>query len=543
MKILVTDKIAEGGLELLRAEGWEVCQVGPKDLDAIKAALTDANAWLLRSGTKVTPELLGAAPNLKAVGRAGVGVDNIDLDAATRRGVLVMNTPGGNAVSVAEHTLGLLLALARKIPGATASMQEGKWEKKLFGGTELRGKTLGIVGLGRIGQEVARRAQAFEMQVCAHDPFVAQTLGRDLGVELLPLEDLLPRADYLTLHVAFTPQTDKLLNKESLAQCKRGIRIANTARGELVDEDALLEALESGQVAGAALDVFATEPPGDSPLIKHPNLIATPHIGGSSAEAQEEVGIKIAEQVRDFLKTGVVRNAVNLPGVSEEEYRRLRPYLELAERLGAFASQVAGAAARVHLTYAGEVGELNTALLRNAVLKGVLRQVLDEPANLVNAATLAADRGLTVQESRVRRSEGFPDTVGVMLAQDSLLPLETGASQFAVEGTVVQGQELRLLSIDGIDVEAPLEGNLIYTRNRDVPGVIGHIGTVLGARNVNIATFALGRREGGGSTGSQGKGGGAEALAIIRVDDAPPEAVLEALRGISAVTFTRLVQL
>ena len=539
MKILVTDKIAEGGLELLRAEGWEVCEIGPKDLDAIKQALPEANAWLLRSGTKVTAELLACGPKLKAVGRAGVGIDNIDLEAATRRGVLVMNTPGGNAVSVAEHALGLILALARKIPGAAASMHEGKWEKKKFGGTELRGKTLGIVGLGRIGQEVARRAQAFEMTVAAHDPFVAQQLARDIDVELLELDELLGRADYLTLHVALTPQTDKLLNKDRLAKLKPGARILNTARGELVEEDALLEALESGQVAGAALDVFATEPPFESPLLQHPNVIATPHIGGSSAEAQEEVGIKIAEQVRDYLKAGVVRNAVNLPGVSAEEYRRLHPYLELAERLGAFAAQVAGPASRVHLTYAGEVGELNTALLRNAALKGVLKQVLDEPANLINAATLAAERGLRIEEARIRHSAGFPNTLGVTLAEEE--------TQFAVEGAVVHGQALRLLNIDGIDIEAPLEGNLIFTRNRDVPGVIGHIGTLLGARNVNIATFALGRRDNSGarsgSMGNTGPGGGAEALAIIRVDVAPPEAVIEALRGIPAVTFARVVVL
>ncbi len=543
MKILVTDKIAEGGLELLRAEGWEVCTVGPKEIEEIKKALGEANAWLLRSGTQITAELLDCAPNLKAVGRAGVGVDNIDLDAATRRGVLVMNTPGGNAVSVAEHALGLLLALARKIPGAAASMSAGKWEKKQFGGTELRGKTLGLVGLGRIGQAVARRAQAFEMNVCAHDPFVAETLGRDLGVELLSLEDLLATADYLSLHVGLTPQTDRLLNQERLAMCKKGVRIVNTARGELVEEAAMIDALESGQVAAAALDVFPTEPPGRSPLVTHPNVIATPHIGGSSAEAQEEVGIQIAEQVRDFLKTGVVRNAVNLTGVSEEEYRRLRPYLDLAERLGSFAAQLAGPSNRVRLTYSGEVGELNTVLLRNAALKGVLGRVLDEPANLVNAGTLAAERGLTVQETRVPSSAGYPDTLCVTFVQDTLLPLETGTEKFSVEGAVVHGNQLRVLSIDGIDIEAPLEGNLIYTRNRDVPGVIGQIGTVLGARNVNIATFALGRRENSGSTGSRGSGGGAEALALIRVDDAPPEAVLEALRGISAVTFARLVQL
>ncbi len=535
MKILVTDVIAERGLELLRRAGWAVEQVDAKDTDGIQRALAEAAGWLLRSGTKVTAELLDAAPKLKVVGRAGVGVDNIDLDAATRRGVLVLNTPGGNAVSVAEHAFALMLALARKVPAASASVRAGEWRKKEFGGMELKSKTLGLVGLGRIGQEVARRAQAFEMEVVAHDPFVAAPLARDLGVELASLEDVLARADFLSLHVSLNPQTERLLNKERLAQCKRGVRVVNTARGELIDEGALLAALESGQVAAAALDVFPTEPPGASALVQHPNVLGTPHIGGSSTEAQEEVGFRIAEQVRDFLRDGVVRNAVNLPTVSAEEYRRLRPFLELAERLGAFAAQVAGPMSRVHLTYAGAVGEMNTHLLRNAALKGVLSHVLSEPANLVNAAQLAAERGLTIEEAHVRREQGFPNTLGVTL--------QSGDCQFSVEGTVVHGSALRLLRVDDIEIEAPLEGTLLFTRNRDVPGVIGQIGTVLGSRNINIATFALGRRERSGSMGSVGAGGGAEALAIVRVDGPVPEALLEALRGISAVTFARLVQL
>jgi len=327
----------------------------------------------------VTGALLESAPQLKVIGRAGVGVDNVDIEAATRRGVLVLNTPGGNAVSVAEHTLALLLALARQVPAAHESTRRGEWRKAEFAGYEVKGKTLGLVGLGRIGQEVARRAQAFEMTVVAHDPFVAAPLARDLGAELVSLEELLRRADFLSLHATLTPETTRLLNREALAKCKRGVRIINTARGELVDEAALAEALSSGQVAAAALDVFSSEPPGDSPLLKLPNVIVTPHIAGSTAEAQEEVGWRIAQQVRDYLKEGIVRNAVNLPTLSAEEYRRLRPYLELAERLGAFAAQVAGAPpappmaglARVSLRYAGEVGELNTQLLRNAVLKGV----------------------------------------------------------------------------------------------------------------------------------------------------------------------------
>lgn len=535
MKILITDPISERGLELLRAEGWRVTREWPKDVQAIRRALADATAWILRSGTRVTAELLEATPQLKVIGRAGVGVDNIDLEAATRRGVLVMNTPGGNAVSVAEHTLALLLALARKVPAADQSTRGGEWRKSEFAGFEVKGKTLGLVGLGRIGQEVARRAQAFEMIVVAYDPFVAAPLARDLGVELVPLDELLGRADFVSLHATLSPETQRLLNRETLAQCKRGVRIVNTARGELIDEAALTEALRSGQVAGAALDVFAQEPPRQSALLGLPNVIATPHIGGSTAEAQEEVGWRIAQQVRDYLKEGVVRNAVNLPTLSAEEYRRLRPYLELGERLGAFAAQVAGSISRVSLRYAGEVGELNTHLLRNAVLKGVLRQVVDEPANLVNAATLAAERGLTLEETQVRRRQGFPNTLGVTLHSDG--------AQFSVEGTVLHGSALRILAVDEIDIEAALEGRLLFLRNRDVPGVIGQVGTLLGSRNINIASFALGRRERSGSMGSLGPGGGAEAVALIRMDSAVPESVLEALRGISAVTFARVIEL
>ncbi|MBI2956219.1 MAG: phosphoglycerate dehydrogenase [Acidobacteria bacterium] len=534
MKVLITDPVSERGIELLRREGWTVRTLIPATKEALAQELRDAVAWILRSGTRVTAELLDTAPALRVIGRAGVGVDNIDLEAATRRGVLVMNTPGGNAVSVAEHTLALLLALARRVPAAHESTRAGEWRKSDFQGYELKGKTLGLVGFGRVGQEVARRARAFEMEVVAHDPFVAAPLARDLGVELVALDALLARADFLSLHATLTPETERLLDRERLARTKRGVRIVNTARGELMDEAALAEALASGHVASAALDVFAAEPPRASPLLGLPNVILTPHIAGSTAEAQEEVGWRIAQQVRDFLKDGVVRNAVNLPTISAEEYRRLAPYLELGERLGAFAVQVAGSAARISLRYAGEVGELNTQLLRNAVLKGILRHVISEPANLVNAATLAAERGLVLEETHVRRARGYPDTLG--------LTLHTDGGQFSLEATVVHGAA-RILAVDDIDIEAPLAGTLIFMRNRDVPGVIGHVGTVLGSRNINIATFALGRREQGGSMGSVGPGSGAEAVALVRVDNPVPEAVLAALRGVPGVTFARLVQI
>ncbi|MFQ5926149.1 MAG: phosphoglycerate dehydrogenase [Terriglobia bacterium] len=550
-KVVVSDAIAARGLELLRGEGWQVVECHPKPAEKLVAELGDATAWILRSGTRVTPELLEHAPALKVIGRAGVGIDNIDVDAATRRGVLVMNTPGGNAVSVTEHTCALLLALARHVPAANQSVHAGTWEKQRLTGIELKGKTLGIVGLGRIGTEVARRALAFEMEVVAHDPFVAAPLARELGVRLVALEELLAQADFITLHAGLSPATERLLGRETLAKTKLGVRIVNTARGELIDEAALAEALAAGQVAAAALDVFASEPPRASPLLGFPQVIATPHIAGSTEEAQEEVGWRITQQVRDFLKEGVIRNAVNLPTLSAEEYRRTRPYLELGERLGSFLAQIApGRMSRVSLRYAGEVGELNTNLVRNAVLKGVLSRVVSEPANLVNAGTLAAERGISLEETTLRRTQGFPNTLGVTLHEDTEgRQAPPTAGQVSIEGTLLHGTDARLLAVDDIEIEAPLAGRLLFLRNRDVPGVIGSIGTLLGSRNINIASFALGRRENavvGGpeaSGGAPGPGGGGEALAVIRVDTPVPESVLDALRRLPAITFAQLVEL
>lgn len=525
MKIVVADRIAERGVVLLREPGWNVVTPAAPEL---ASALADADALVVRSATRVTAALLDGAPRLRVVGRAGVGVDNIDTDAATLRGVLVMNTPGGNSVSVAEHAFALLLALARAVPQMNAALHAGRWEKSGAIGTELRGKTLGLVGLGRVGFEVARRARAFEMRVVAHDPYIAAEIAREASVELLPLADLLAGSDYVSLHSALSPATERIINSQTLAQMKRGARLVNTARGELVDEAALADALRSGQLAGAALDVFATEPPRDSPLLAMPNVIATPHVAGSTQEAQEEVGVHIAQQVRDYLLEGVIRNAVNLPTLTAEQYRRVRPYLDLAERLGALVAQVSRApAARVRITYTGAPAEMGGALLRNAVVAGLLNTVLEEKVNLVNAVKIAAARGLVIEETSRCREQGFPDRLEVALVAEQ-------GSVLAAEGTVLHGIAPRLLALDGIDLEAALEGNLLFTRNRDVPGVIGRIGAALGALNVNIATFALGRRA---------AAPGAEALALIRVDGDVPEAALDALRAIDAITEARRVRL
>ncbi|HTV57583.1 MAG TPA: phosphoglycerate dehydrogenase [Verrucomicrobiae bacterium] len=525
MKIIVADKISERGLQLLRDTGWTV--VTPPAA-SLSSELADADALVVRSATKVTPALLESAPKLRVIGRAGVGVDNVDLEAATRRGVLVMNTPGGNSVSVAEHTLALMLALARSVPQSNTSIHSGKWEKSSASGTELRGKTLGLVGFGRVGMEVARRAHALEMTVLAHDPYVTADAARELQVELVTLDDLLKRSDVVSLHTSLSPSTEKMMDAAALAKMKRGARLINCARGELIDEAALAEALRSGQLAGAAVDTFAVEPPKNSPLIGLPNLIATPHIAGSTAEAQEEVGTAIAVQVRDYLTDGVIRNSVNLPALTAEQYARIRPYLELGERLGALAGQATSSQTlrRVRIRYAGEPAELGSHAVRGSVLIGLLNSALIEKVNLVNATAAAAARGLVIEETTRRRERGYPNTVEVSVSD--------GSRDLTAEGTVFQDGSPRILSLDGIPLESTLEGTLLLTRNRDVPGVIGQIGTALGSLGVNIATFALGRRE---------PVQGAEAVALVQVDGDIDPSVLQKIREIPSITDVRLIRL
>src|SRR6202790_2274398 len=527
MKVIVADKISERGVELLRQAGWNVVLTTK---DNLNAEIADADALIVRSATKVTAELLDKAPRLRAVGRAGVGVDNIDLDAATTRGVLVMSTPGGNAISVAEHTFALLLSLARQVPRLDKAMHEGKWEKSSAAGTEVRGKTLGLIGLGRIGSEVAIRADAFDMRVLGYDPYISEAAAREVQVELVPLEKLLAESDFVSLHTALSPATQNLINAATLAQMKKGARIINAARGELMDEAALANALKSGQLAGAALDVFVLEPPKDSPLLGMANVIATPHVAGSTAEAQEEVGTQVAVQVKDYLAEGLIRNAVNLPALSADQYRRVRPYLALAERLGSLVSQaVAVRPARIRIRYAGEVAEVGTHLLRSAVLAGMLNAVLDEKVNVVNAPAIAAARGLSVEEETRRREHGFPNTLEV-----AVLPAVSGETGLTVEGTVFVDGSPRVLQIEGISVEAQLECTILYISNRDEPGVIGQVVTALGKLGVNIATFTLGRRH-----AQQG----AEPVSLIRLDGDVPLAVIEAMRAIPAITGAKLLRL
>jgi D-3-phosphoglycerate dehydrogenase / 2-oxoglutarate reductase len=526
MKILVAEPMSPAALEKLSAQSdWTLVVSNPKEY---ASHLADCDALLVRSAVKVNAQVLAQAPKLRVIGRAGVGVDNVDLPAATQAGVLVMNTPGGNAVSVAEHTLALMLALARAIPAATASTTSGKWEKKKFLGNELRGKTLGVIGLGNIGQEVVRRARNFEMRIVAVDPFVSSQTAKDLGVDLVSLDESFAQSDYLSLHVGLTPETRGMINAASIAKMKRGVRIVNCARGELIDTAALAEALRSGAVAGAGLDVFDPEPPpADSPLLTAPNLIATPHIAGSTEEAQEIVGLRIVDQLIEYLRNGVAINGVNMPAISVEQYRSVAPFVVLAERLGAFAAQIAnGNPHTLRLTYTGRVAEMNTSLVRNAALAGALNRWITTRANLVNAMQIAAQRSLNVSESRDVRTV-HTDTLRVELETDSGVTSVTGAD--------VLGRP-RLLQVDGISCEVALAGRLLYMRNQDVPGVIGHVGTVLGNNHINIANFSLGRED--CKTSSEP----AIAVAVVEVDAPVPDSVLAELRTNPAVRIARVVE-
>ncbi len=527
MKILIAEPLAPAAIELLRAQSdWNIVVADPK---TYSAHLSDSDALVVRSAVKVTKEVLAAAPNLRVIGRAGVGVDNVDLAAATEAGVLVMNTPGGNAVSVAEHTLALMLSMARSVPQASASTKSGKWEKKKFLGNELRGKSLGIVGLGSIGREVVKRARPFEMRIIGHDPYISSQSARDLGIELVSLPELYRQSDYITLHVALTPETDHMLNADAFAQMKDGVRIVNCARGELVDTAALEVAISNGTVGGAALDVFEVEPPGDSSLLRLEPVVATPHIAGSTEEAQEIVGIRIVEQLIEYLKSGVALNAVNMPALTPEQYRVLGPYIDMAERLGLFLSHIAsGNAHTIRIVYFGRLAENNTQLLRNASLSGVLGRSMEHRPNLINAMQFATQRGFRVIE-QLEPGEALMDSIR--------MEVESEAGRFSAVGAVVLGKP-RLLQVEDISCEATLSGNLLYSKNEDVPGVIGYLGTVLGGNGVNIANFALGRQETNHATS-----GPLTALSIVETDEPVPDSLISQLFENKAVKFVRRVKL
>ena len=544
MKIVLAEKVSPATLAIFQKEpGWNV--ITADKITDLPAELADADALIVRSAVQADAKLLAAAPKLRIIGRAGVGVDNIDAEEATRRGIVVMYTPGANAVAVAELTLGLMISMCRAIPRANATMHAGKWEKKSLQGSELRGKTLGIVGCGRIGLEVARRAKAFGMTLLGYDPFIAPVIARENGITLVPIDEIFSSSDFLSLHVGLTPQTEGLINKHSLAIMKKGIRIINCARGELIVDEALAEAIKSGHVAGAALDVFRKEPLKDSPYFELDNVLLSPHIAGSTDEAQEAIGIQLANQVRDYLKLGVVQNAVNVASLSEEEYAEVSPYIEMADRLGQLLGHAAGSSEAgggniesISLTYNGRLAQLKTDMIRNAAISGILHGA--DGINRINAAAAVTERGIRLQEDkREHISGGTGSTLRMVIhwARGSEQGDWTGVA------TVLHGHSPRLLSYDGIDIEAELAGTLVVIRNQDVPGVIGRIGTILGEAKLNIASFALGRA---GSKGSKVPAG--HALAVVQLD-VPEESqpalqqALVALRKVEAITSARTVEL
>jgi len=530
MKIVVSDDLPESALDILRSEGWEVdARSGRKPEDLAKD-LADADALIVRSATKVTKDLLAAAPKLRIIGRAGSGVDNIDMPSASGKGVLVVNAPGANSIAVAEQALALMLSLARSVPAADQAMKAGKWEKKKFMGTELRNKVLGVAGLGRIGQEVAFRAKSFGMSIIAYDPYISADVAASLGIELKSLDELCASADYLTLHMPSTAETKNSFNDERFAKCKKGIRIINTARGDLIDEAALVRAIESGIVGGAGLDVFQKEPPVEWTLPQLAKVVATPHLAASTEEAQEQVGLDTANAVRDYLAKGVVRNAVNFPAsVPADELQRLQPWLKLAEGLASVASQMGPARVdQIALRYYGSLADSPAAqLLASSAAAGVLRPILSGGVSVVNARSAAKERGIEITETRSTRARDYASLVS--------LKLHTGDGERWAEGTVFEPNSPRLVSVRGINVDAPLTGSLLIISNDDQPGVIGEVGSILGKHGVNIANFALGRNETG-------------AIGVVNVDETSAlanalAAAVDEIRKIGAVRDAWLVRL
>ena len=510
MKVLIRERISDAGIELLK-EKFDVDVDGDGDL-AEKIGAYDA--IIIRSGTHLTKDLIERAENLKVIGRAGVGVDNDDVDAASRRGIVVANAPESTVVSAAEHTIGLLLALSRSIPQAHASLKAGTWDRSRFGGLELADKTLGLAGFGRIGQQVARRAKGLEMNVVAYDPYVAPGRFAELGVERAEsLEDLLARSDFLSLHLTLAPETYRLIGREQLAAAKDGIRIVNAARGELVDEDALIEALQSGKVAGAALDVFSAEPY-SGPLLGLDNVVVTPHLAASTEEAQDRAGIIVAEQVAAALEGGVVTNAVNVPAVAAEDAAHLRPFLPLAAKLGALAVELAdGSPTRLDFAYLGELAEHDTRLLTVAALNGAFQGRTDQPVNYVNAPLLAQERGIEVREERRRASRDFTSLMRVTAV--------SGDDEAMVAGTTLgRDDEPRLVRALGYEIEIGLEPRMLFVVNDDRPGMIGRLGTLLGEEDVNIAHMAVSRNR-----------RSAKALMALTLDSTPGEQLIERLRA------------
>jgi len=516
VKVLISDSMSPRAKEIFANRGLEVdVKVGISEEELV-ACIGDYDGLAVRSATKVTQKVFAAAKNLKVVGRAGIGVDNVDLDTATANGVVVMNTPFGNAITTAEHAIAMMMALARQIPMADTSTQAGKWEKSRFVGVEVTGKTLGIIGCGNIGSIVADRALGLKMKVIAYDPFLTAEHARDIGVEKVELDALLARADFISLHTPLTDQTRGIIDAAALAKTKEGVRIVNCARGGLVVEKDLKAALDSGHVAGAALDVFEVEPATENPLFGTENLVCTPHLGAATTEAQVNVAIQVAEQMADYLLTGAVVNALNMPSVSAEEAPRLRPYMKLAEQLGSFAGQMTESGIKaVNIEYEGDAAKLNTKALNAALLKGLLTPLL-EGVNMVSAPVIARQRGIEVSDARHDRQTDYQTLIR--------LTITTENQTRSVAGTLFGDDKPRLVNVKGVPMEAELSAHMLYVNNDDRPGLIGGLGTVLGEAGVNIGTFHLGRTEPGG-----------DAIALVEIDDEVSPEVLQAVANLPNV--------
>ncbi|MFM2300953.1 MAG: hypothetical protein RLZZ84_689 [Pseudomonadota bacterium] len=515
-RVLISDKMDPNAARIFTEMGCDVDVITGETPEQLIARIGDYDGLAIRSSTKVTKEILAAATNLKVIGRAGIGVDNVDIPAASAQGVVVMNTPFGNSITTAEHAIAMMFALARQIPEANAQTQAGLWPKNGFMGVEVTGKTLGLIGAGNIGSIVAARALGLRMKVVAFDPFLTPERAVEMGVEKADLDTLLARADFITLHTPLTDQTRNILSRENLAKTKKGVRIVNCARGGLIDEAALKDALDSGQVAGAALDVFETEPAKDSPLFGTPNFICTPHLGASTTEAQVNVALQVAEQMADYLVNGGVTNALNVPSLSAEEAPKLRPYMALAEQLGGMVGQLTtGSIPRVSIHAEGAAAELNIKPIVAAVLCGFLR-VQSATVNMVNAPFIAKERGIEVREVKTEKAGDYHTLIRVSV--------KTDAGERSVAGTLFSNAEPRLVELFGIKVEAELAGHMMYIVNEDAPGFIGRIGTLLGENGINIGTFNLGRRNAGG-----------EAVLLLSVDSPVPATVLDQAKALPGV--------
>jgi D-3-phosphoglycerate dehydrogenase len=521
-RVLISDKLSKNAVQIFKDRGLSVDyqpDLG-KDKEKLLAAIGEYDGLAIRSATKVTEKVIEAAHKLRVIGRAGIGVDNVDVAKATAKGIIVMNTPFGNSITTAEHAIALMFALARDLPAADASTRAGKWEKNRFMGVEITGKTLGVIGCGNIGSIVANRAVGLHMRVIAYDPYLSDERAQNLGVEKVELNELFRRADFITLHTPLTDKTRNIIDKSSIAKMKDGVRIINCARGGLVVEEDLAEALKAGKVAGAGIDVFAVEPAEKNVLFDLPNVVCTPHLGASTTEAQENVALQVAEQMSDYLVTGAVTNALNMPSITAEEAPRLKPFVKLAENLGSFAGQLTESTILgVKIEYAGEVSEMNTKALTSALLAGLLRPILTE-VNMVNAPVVARDRGIAVDEVRQSQRGAYETYVR--------LTVKTERQERSVAGTVFSDGRPRIIQIKGIDMEGGFAENMLYVTNIDRPGFVGKIGNLLGSKNLNIATFNLGRAAPGG-----------DAIALLAVDGAISDEVLASVAAIDGVVQAR----